>query len=114
MNWPVVTVVCAATAAAVNLTAAVFQARNESMFLLGRAWTLTLAWTGLFACFYAGAFAVLEWWPGVDRAAWSRWLTPFSALSFITVWTAPALLAAVKVVRYRAEGRRLYEQVSEP
>lgn len=105
VDWPLVTIIAASIATVVNLTVAFAEGWWKHLFL-SRYYRVIWFTVAAFAAFYAVAFAVLRIGE-VDQGEWSRFMVRFSALSFITVWTAPAALRGYKLWM----ARRLKEKV---
>jgi hypothetical protein len=85
-----VTMLLAAVSVGVNLRMVWLNHRRRGVYAV--AWTATYALIATLSLIYAVAFAVLLY-TDVDRAAWSEFLTPISAVSFLIVWILPATIA---------------------
>lgn len=110
MVWTAITAGVASFAAAMNFGAAWVMRRRETAF--SHAWSLLFLYTGAFGAFYAVMFALLLV-HDYDRGNWSEAMTPFSVLVFLTIWTAPAVLATANAVTTRRVARAHYEATRE-
>ncbi len=83
------TLLSALLAAVVNTFQALATGRYPSPF--SNAWVIVHSLIAGISFFYVGAFAWLIWGKP-DRAHWSEFLTPVSIISFIVVWSLPAVV----------------------
>lgn len=97
-SWTHATIVAALFAATMNFVAAWYLRRRPSE--MTKLWATMFLWTGTYAVFYCGAYLWLDL-ISTDRARWSRTMTPFSLLTFLTIWVNPAIMAVAnaRVVR---------------
>lgn len=55
-------------------------------------WRRILWWSAALSLVYVFAWGSLVLIEDIDRGYWSRVVTPFSAVSFITVWSWPGIM----------------------
>ena len=110
MTWGVATFAAACLAVVVNAVAAAAMHRADGDD--APPWRNLFGWTTIFATFYAVMFGVRNW-GGVDIAAWSDAMIPFSSIAFFTVWIGPAVLATAQHVTIRRHRDRIIESLRD-
>ena len=103
MFWNWATLILAGVATVARSAAAAQSIQRPSSF--GKAWFYLNVTIAGMAAFYVVAFALLIL-TDIDRANWSRTLTPVSAVSFLIVWVCPAVVHTLERRAYAGLERK--------